>query len=239
VDRLLGEENVSAPRLFVAALGAPGETLALPEEESRHVRSRRLVDGAPVVLLDGRGGRAAGTLFGGGREVVMGERIETHGEPARCVTVVLAVAEPPRVEWAIEKGTECGAAAFLLAACERSQAAHVRALASRLSRLSRIAGEAVKQCDRTRVPSIAPPRPFSEVLASIGVPVWLARRGAPPPGGAVPAAIAIAIGPEGGFSGAEDALLVRAGAVPFGLGARTLRMETATVAALSLLVDSS
>jgi 16S rRNA (uracil1498-N3)-methyltransferase len=42
-------------------------------------------------------------------------------------------------------------------------------------------------------------------------------------------------GPEGGFSPAEEALAIAAGFTPQSLGARTLRAETAAVAALALL----
>jgi RsmE family RNA methyltransferase len=47
----------------------------------------------------------------------------------------------------------------------------------------------------------------------------------------------VAVGPEGGFDAGEELLLDGAGAVPFGLGSRILRLETAVVAALVRLVD--
>ncbi len=52
-----------------------------------------------------------------------------------------------------------------------------------------------------------------------------------------PNPVDVAIGPEGGFDGPEEELLERSGAVPFGLGRRILRLETAVVGALSRLVD--
>jgi 16S rRNA (uracil1498-N3)-methyltransferase len=42
-------------------------------------------------------------------------------------------------------------------------------------------------------------------------------------------------GPEGGFSPAEEASAIEAGFTPQSLGARTLRAETAALAALALL----
>ncbi|HQR46526.1 MAG TPA: 16S rRNA (uracil(1498)-N(3))-methyltransferase, partial [Thermoanaerobaculia bacterium] len=44
------------------------------------------------------------------------------------------------------------------------------------------------------------------------------------------------LGPEGGFDGPETLLFEQAGARPFSLGPRILRLETAVVAALTLLV---
>jgi len=71
------------------------------------------------------------------------------------------------VEWAIEKGTECGAAGFILIDAERSQRAHVAALAKRVARLVRIAEEATKQCDRTIVPFVEGPRSTEEFLGGV------------------------------------------------------------------------
>ena len=48
-------------------------------------------------------------------------------------------------------------------------------------------------------------------------------------------ALTIAAGPEAGFSGDEERMLVRAGFVPVRLGRRILRTETAALAALAAL----
>jgi 16S rRNA (uracil1498-N3)-methyltransferase len=54
---------------------------------------------------------------------------------------------------------------------------------------------------------------------------------------ALPAAVPVqlVLGPEGGFSEAEDAQLRAQGFAPVGLGARVLRAETAALAALATL----
>ncbi len=83
------------------------------------------------------------------------------------MTVLLACAEPARVEWAIEKGTECGAAGFVLLDAERSQRSHVAALSKRIPRLIRIAEEATKQCDRTLVPFVEGPKRTEEFLRGL------------------------------------------------------------------------
>jgi 16S rRNA (uracil1498-N3)-methyltransferase len=216
----------------------PGEAVALPEAEARHLKVSRVAPGAELVLLDGSGGRADALLAAGGREAVVRRLLPPRGEPSRRVTLLLGTGELARVEWAVEKGTECGAARFLLVAAARSQRAHVAAAAARIERLRRIAAEAVKQCDRTVVPSVLAPEPLAVAIARCGRPLLVARPGAPrlaagtPPGDEV----AVAIGPEGGFDDAEESLLDAAGAVPFGLGERILRLETAVVAVLARLV---
>jgi 16S rRNA (uracil1498-N3)-methyltransferase len=159
------------------------------------------------------------------------------GEPVRRVTLLLGIGEPARVEWAVEKGTECGASLFLLVSAARSQKAHVAAAAARLERIRRIAAEAVKQCDRTVVPGILGPLPLGSALEACDRPILLARPGAPAllPGLVPAGGVSVAIGPEGGFDPEEEALLDARGACPVGLGSRILRLETAVVATLSRL----
>jgi 16S rRNA (uracil1498-N3)-methyltransferase len=232
---------VSAPRVLVpgAALAA-GAIVVLPEVEARHLRVSRVGPGGEVILLDGAGARAAASLDGSGRAAAVRELLPPRGEPRAEVTVLLGIGDLPRVEWAVEKGTECGAAAFVLVAAARSQRAHVAAAGTRLERLRRIAAEAAKQCDRTRVPAVLAPAPLAAALAGFAGRLLVARPGAPPlprEAGEKPGAVGVAIGPEGGFDAAEERLLDGAGAVPFSLGARILRLETAVVAALARLVD--
>lgn len=229
------------PRVLVPA--APleaGREVVLPEEEARHLRVSRVGPGEEVVLLDGHGRRASARLAASGRAAVVTALLPPRGEPARRVTVLLGVGEPARVEWAVEKGTECGAAAFVLVAAARSQRAHVAAAAARIGRLRRIAAEAVKQCDRSVVPEVAAPAPLAGLLDGRLGRLLVARPGASPlPVERLPAGdIAVAIGPEGGFDETEERLLDAAGAVPVGLGGRILRLETAVVAALVRLVDA-
>lgn len=232
----------SPPRVLVpGARLAAGETVSLPQDAVRHLRVSRVGPGAEVVLLDGAGGRAGAVLSAGAREALVREGLPARGEPARRVTLLLGVGELARLEWAVEKGTECGAARFVLVTAARSQRAHVAAAAAKLERLRRIAAEAVKQCDRTVVPEVLPPRPLSAAIDLARGALLAARPGAPALSLATVRGeeVSVAIGPEGGFDAAEESLLDAAGAVPVGLGSRILRLETAVVAVLSRLVDDA
>jgi 16S rRNA (uracil1498-N3)-methyltransferase len=264
------------PRVLVPDLSAyelsEEKEILLRREERDHVRSRRLRDGTEVVVLDGKGHHARGALARNGTAVALftfEEKFSSSssllpGEPAIRVTVALACAEPARVEWAIEKGTECGAAAFVLLDAERSQRAHVAALSKRIPRLIRIAEEATKQCDRTIVPFVEGPKttedflrkvretaPFFLLIADPARPVEdgpvpsrrtrarsplreFTREGAGPSAGRE---FVVAIGPEGGFSPREIALFEASSGVLVSLGPRILRLETAVVVALARLVD--
>jgi 16S rRNA (uracil1498-N3)-methyltransferase len=178
----MGDSPVARPpRVLVPELAAhrgSSEEILFRKEERNHVRSRRLRDGSEVVVLDGKGLRARGKLTRSGAAVAHLSFEESSssssflsllpGEPANRVTIALACAEPARVEWAIEKGTECGAAAFVLLDAERSQRSHVAALSKRIPRLVRIAEEATKQCDRTIVPVVEGPKSIEEFLRGLG-----------------------------------------------------------------------
>ena len=243
------------PRVLVPELAehrGSSEEIFLRKEERDHARSRRLRDGDEVVVLDGKGLRARGKLTRSGTAVALFTFEEKSlsssspsssslppGEPTTHVTVALACAEPARVEWAIEKGTECGAAGFVLLDAERSQRSHVAVLSKRIPRLIRIAEEATKQCDRTIVPFVEGPKSTEEFLRGLrgetlivadpqGAPIASFRPGTP---------ATLAIGPEGGFAPAEISLFAEKSPVFLSLGARILRLETAVVVALARLVD--
>ncbi|HEX2799928.1 MAG TPA: RsmE family RNA methyltransferase [Thermoanaerobaculia bacterium] len=239
----MGENAPSRPpRVLVPDLAAhrgSSEEILLRREEREHVRSRRLRDGDEVVALDGKGTRARARLMRGGAALSLMSFEEGVGEPANRVTVALACAEPARVEWAIEKGTECGAAGFVLLDAERSQRSHVAALSKRIPRLVRIAEEAVKQCDRTIVPFVEGPKSTEDFLKGLrGEPLIVADpTGVSIASFAPGAATTLAIGPEGGFAPAEISLFEENPALFFSLGPRILRLETAVVVALARLVD--
>lgn len=233
-----------------------GEEILLRKEEREHVRSRRLRDGDEVVALDGKGARARARLVRGGTAIALlpSKKISSSssssrfssstpsplpGEPANRVVVALACAEPARVEWAVEKGTECGAAGFVLLDAARSQRAHVAALSKRIPRLVRIAEEATKQCDRTIVPFVEGPKSTEEFLRSGRGEgqLFVADPGGVPIASFVFGETMIAIGPEGGFTPSERFLFKENLFLFLSLGPRILRLETAVVAALTHLVD--
>lgn len=242
------------PRVYVPDLAEqmaafeenPKKEISLRKEERDHVRSRRLRDGDEVIALDGKGVRARAVLARGGAAIALlpSKKISSlshslfPGEPANRVVVALACAEPARIEWAIEKGTECGAAGFVLLDAERSQRAHVAALSKRIPRLIRIAEEATKQCDRTIVPFVEGSKSTEDFLRGLrGERLLVADPEGVPLASFAPGAAAVAIGPEGGFTPGEISLFAEKSPIFVSLGPRILRLETAVVVALARLVD--
>jgi 16S rRNA (uracil1498-N3)-methyltransferase len=114
--------------------------------------------------------------------------------------------------------------------------------AARLERWRRIVVEAAEQSGRTAVPRVSEPQPLTQALrtAADAVFCWeeererrfsaAFRRAVEQGAGAV----SLFVGPEGGFAAEEAQLAVESGALLASLGTRTLRSETAAVAALAL-----
>lgn len=152
--------------------------------------------------------------------------------------LVVALVKRARLETIVEKAAELGARRVRLAVTERTNAERTR-----VDRLQAIAVEAAEQTGRLDVPGIEAPQRLDALVAS-----WPTERPlmfCDEAGDAPPALDALAgrqggpwgvmIGPEGGFSPRERAL-VRGlpQAVPVSLGPRILRADTAAIAALTL-----
>lgn len=170
-----------------------------------------------------------------GKEVVF--RVTQELDPPRPgapVEVHLAIIKFPRFELAVEKLTELGVAAIVPVAAERSDKGLVRASAKRVERWRAIAEEAAQQSRRMAPPEVAEPAALAEALARpAGRRIFL-DFDAPPLreiAAAKTHATALLIGPEGGWTEAERADAIRAGAVAASFGRTVLRAETAAIAA--------
>ena len=213
---------------------APGTIAPVPEEEAHHLRVRRGADAEPVRLVDGRGTLATGAVRWQGREATVEvEQVERRPPPP---TLVLAAGAGDRDRFLllVEKAAELGATLVVPLATERSGSVATGVRASHLPRLQRRALEALKQCGAAWAPEVAPPEDLAHFLARpLPGARWLADAdGAVPPAGGADA-LAVAVGPEGGFTDTERAQLVAGGFSPVRLGPNILRFDTAAIAALT------
>ena len=220
-------------RFFVDPSAIAGERFALPMEIERQVRRvLRLRDGDRIVLLAGDGDERLCRLDAG--DCVVEERRASDGEPRHRLTLAQALLKGDGLETVVRQGTEIGVATFVPMLTERCVA---RDLAPRrLDRLRAIAREAAEQSERGRVPTIADPMRFEDLLGP-RVTV-LAERGVRPGLVAlddVPATIVI--GPEGGFTPDELRRATEAGATLVSLGRRILRSESVAAAAAAVILS--
>ncbi|WP_377271500.1 16S rRNA (uracil(1498)-N(3))-methyltransferase [Peterkaempfera sp. SMS 1(5)a] len=226
---------------------SPGALVHLDGPEGRHaVAVKRLAVGEPVVLTDGRGTGAYGTVAHlHGKDALDAEITEVRREPeARPrITVVQALPKGDRGELAVETMTEVGVDAVVPWAASRciTQWKGERG-AKALAKWRATAREAGKQSRRLRFPvvhDLMTTRQVAALLAGAALPAVLHEEGAEPLAAApLPAdgEIVLVVGPEGGVSPEELAVFADAGARPYRLGSSVLRTSTAGVAAGALLL---
>jgi 16S rRNA (uracil1498-N3)-methyltransferase len=173
---------------------------------------------------------------------------EFEADPALPVTLVMAVFKFDRMEWALEKATELGVTAIVPVIARRTEKHLAEAAEKRAERWRRIAQEAAKQSRRSDVPAIRDPEPLTARVkaGAAGMRIVLAEQertttlraiideALETSGDEMPS-FEIAIGPEGGWAPAEEALFDANGWKAASLGPRILRAETAAIAALAVV----
>ena len=145
------------------------------------------------------------------------------------------------MEWAIEKLTELGVARIVPIAARRSDAHLVVAAQKRVQRWQRIALQASQQSRRASPPEIMAPQSFREAIqANFAVRIVLSEmeRGVSLrdaiDAAAAEGEIALALGPEGGWTDEELAEFGKNGWRATSLGPNILRAETAAIAAVAI-----
>lgn len=237
---------MAVPRFFATLELAPeivGTVVTLPEAAAHHAtRVVRLAVGDALTLFNGEGGEYAATLVAIDRKAAT-VRVDAFDPVEResplAVTLAQAVAANDAMDYAIRKAVELGVASIAPLVTERSAPLPPGERADkRLAHWRQIVIAACEQCGRNRVPHVAPARPLGEFLAAWrGAGITLAPDGAKLLAAlAAPTGpLALLVGPEGGLGAREAGAAAARGFVPLRLGPRTLRTETAGVAALALL----
>jgi len=155
-------------------------------------------------------------------------------------TLLLAVVKFDAFEWALEKATELGVRTIVPLAAARCEKALLAAAAKRAVRWKKILLEASQQSRRVRLPDL---RPLAKPEAAFrgqkeGLRIFLSEAPGTKPlrellGAEQAECVALAIGPEGGWTEEEQAAAIAAGFQEASLGNLILRTETAVVAALA------
>jgi 16S rRNA (uracil1498-N3)-methyltransferase len=169
---------------------------------------------------------------------------EIAAESALPVTLVLAIYKFDRLEWAIEKATELGAAAIAPVVSRRTEKHLAQSAAKRVERWRRIAQEAAQQSRRSQPLEIFDPAPLASRLRadSAATKIVLAEQERnvmlrdllEEAANAAAPQLELAIGPEGGWTSDEEELFRANNWRPASLGLRILRAETAAIAALAV-----
>lgn len=235
-----------------------GDSATLGGAEGRHAASvRRIGAGEWVDIVDGAGVRATCEVSGSDKaslSLVVRELVQ-EGAPSPEVILVQALAKGGRDEAAVEICTEIGIDRVIPWASQRAivQWKGPKAEKGRL-KWEGVARAAAKQSRRAFVPVVEDVKDSRELAswvraltdeagvafvcheeASVSLGAALATIQDSCVDGALPARIALIVGPEGGIGAEETAQLVDAGARAIGLGDNVLRSSTAGAVALTLI----
>jgi 16S rRNA (uracil1498-N3)-methyltransferase len=234
---------MSLPRFHVPEAAA-GARLRLPDHVAHHAREvLRLRPGAPVRLFDGEGSEFEAVLDSVDRRGTFAHvrgAVPALPEPGMRVELALSPLKGDLMELVIQKATELGVDAVRPVVCVRTDAAARPALrGTRHERWEKVASGAAEQCGRAWVPRIHPTTTLEALLrdGADGSRFLLLAPGRdrrPLRECANPGPrLRLLVGPAGGFEDSELEAALRAGYAPASLGPRTLRSETAAVAALA------
>lgn len=233
---------MQVPRLYFDGVLQTGERVHLSEQTSRHVlRVLRLREGAELIIFNGRGGEYSAKLSGQDRDRAVVDVNTFHEVDRRSpLTIHLgqSIVRGERMDYAIQKSVELGVSAITPVFTERCgvQLKGDR-LTKRLAHWRAVAVGACEQSGRTHLPEIFPALPLAEWLAQSHALGIVADPEANRCMVDVPVeqSVSMLIGPEGGFSDEELALTRQHNFIGVQFGPRILRVETASVVALTML----
>lgn len=232
-------------RVLAPDAHAEGQTLALAADEAAHLgRVLRVHAGDAVRVFDGRGHEwraVVASVRGAAVTVTLGAPTTPAAEPPRRYTLAPAVLKGDGTDDVIRDAVMLGAARLMPFVAARSETRLATVMrGERTARWRRIAVAAAKQCGRAVVPAIDPVADFSAIVAAgcdevrlLLVEPALAADAQPIAAVPPPAAVTLAIGPEGGWTEDEVAEACRRGWTAVRLGARTVRAASMALVALA------
>ena len=213
--------------------------------EAHHlIHVMRATPGRQIVLFDGSGAEFPALIQQVGRsevELSVISRAEVNRELPVEVTLGVALPKGERQKWLVEKAVEVGVTRMVPLRTHRGVAQPVE---QALSRLRRAVIEASKQCGRNRLLRMDEPQDWPDFVENaagmprrlLAQPQGFHRSSHLPLPEKLSDPIILVIGPEGGFTSEETTLAVTAGWHTVDLGPRTLRVETAALVLVAMLV---
>jgi 16S rRNA (uracil1498-N3)-methyltransferase len=232
-----------APRLFVDAALATGESVPLQREQSNYLGNvLRLGAGDNILVFNGRDGEWQASIAGRKRpdSLSIGARARPQ-DHLPDLAYVFAPLKHARLDYMVQKAVEMGASSLQPVLTRFTQVARVNGERMRANVI-----EAAEQCGILSLAAVAEPMPlerflgqrrsqrllvFCDEAAEVADPLRSLQGG---PSGCN--GIDLLIGPEGGFAEPEREMLLRQPqTLRLSLGPRILRADTAAVAALALV----
>lgn len=220
---------------FIGTFAPQGATIRITEKELVHQISRvlKLEPGEHVILSDGNGSEWQGMLSLVSKGEVIVSEVALHlnsNEPAREVTLYLAILKKDNFELAIQKAVEVGVCRIVPIITERTVKSGINTV-----RLETIIREAAEQSGRGRLPVLEPIASFQEALKNVLPSESVLFDLSGTSFADKPTYSSLFIGPEGGFAPEEIMEAKNRGLAIASLGALTMRGETAAIVASYLI----
>jgi len=217
--------------------------LTLTDEEILHQMKNvlRVRVGEEFIFLDNKGGKTKGVTESIDKKTIVFKLSEykNYPYPNRHIRLYIAISKKPATfELILQKATELGVTDIIPLNTSRCQIKEIH----NLRRLNFIIKEASEQCERIFLPIFHEVISFDKIVTS-------------PPNGIILTGdgrfydkklseikiekdenVNLVIGPEGGLTDEELKAIKDSGGTIFILGENILRMETAAISALSLIV---
>ena len=227
-------------RLFVGVDLKSGGGVEFSREQLHYlINVMRRGVGDHVLVFNGRDGEWSAEIVKAAKRSCLAElRVQTRQQDGvPDLHLLFAPVKKARLDFLVQKATELGVAAI-----RPVRTAHTNVARVKEERIEANVMEAAEQCGRLTVPEVLSSVSLDQALAELGDRrLMFCDEG----DGVAPAAKVLAgeecgpwavlIGPEGGFSAEERAMLhARPRCVPVSLGPRIMRADTAAIAALTL-----
>lgn len=228
-----------------------GET-ALTKADLRHLRALRLEDGEAVEFFDGCGSSRVFQWSAGSGDFDHPSEIKGPLPRPRALTLFACITKGSRWDWTLEKATELGVTRIVPVLSERTIVRIPLAESeTKRSRWLRIVEDAARQSDAMWLPDVLPPLSFADAVKLVAETRCYVGALTEVPSEPILAAIrrmasvplpvagqAVFVGPEGDFTPAELATLLRI-AIPVNFGPTILRAETAAIFGVSILAAAA
>lgn len=214
----------------------------LDTDETRHLRDvLRLKIGDEISVFDGEGSEFLCRIDELEKARTIAEIIrpvEPAAPESPLILTLASVAIPgDKYDLIVQKAVELGVNAFIPLASARSEI-KLKDLSKKLTRWSRIALDASKQCGRARLMAIEEPQSVTELLRSAdsAAKIFFSERdGSKMQEINAPKDMIAVIGPKGGWDSTEIEIARRHDFAIVTLGGRIMRAETAAIATIAIL----
>ena len=229
-------------RLYTNAPLQIGRMIELDDDNAHYARSvLRLKNDAPIILFNGTGGEYVGKVIEVSRKrvcVALEKLVERSVESNLKIHLGLGISRGDRMDFSVQKAVELGVTAITPLITERCVVQFKDEKKSqRWQHWQKIIQHTAEQSGRTILPDFDDVSVMNDWITKRhgGLKVFLDPYAEKTLAQLTPEnnQVTLLTGPEGGFSSVERDIAKVAGFIPVRLGARILRTETASLAALA------